>query len=94
MNICFYSILNYVSDCLNQFCIKNREMDILMVPKRTPRELLYIETGLIDPITISKKQKIMTNYKMSNSTSIRNQRIANHEGEGTWREKIDECKMP
>ena len=66
---------------------------ILMVPKSTPRELLYIETGLLDPSTISKKQKIMTNYKMTNSTSTRNQKIANHDGEGTWKEKIDEIKQ-
>merc|ERR1712018_457361 len=66
---------------------------ILMVPKSTPRETLYIETGLLDPITISKKQKIMTNYKMRYGTSLRNQKIANHEGKGTWKEEIDRIKQ-
>ena len=31
---------------------------ILKVPKSTPRQALYIETGLMDPETIIKKNRI------------------------------------
>ena len=43
---------------------------VLMVPQTTPREVLYIETGLLDPETISLKQKIMMNQRIRTSKTI------------------------
>ena len=52
----------------------NRIMDnilkrILMVPQSTPREALYIETGLLDPEAIRLKNRVLMEHRMMNGTS-------------------------
>ena len=55
-----------------------------MIPQTTPREALYIETGLFDPETISKKQKIMMDNRIKNSSNTRLQKLASTGYENTW----------
>ena len=54
---------------------------VLMVPQSTPREALYIETGLLDPETISIKQSIMMDHRIKNGPSKRLNKLAQAEGE-------------
>ena len=75
----------------------NRIMDniirrILLTPQSTPREALYIETGLLDPQTIAMKQKINMDHRLKNGTSARLSRLAQAEGNQTWKELTDQYK--
>ena len=65
---------------------------ILITPSTTPREVLYMETGLLDPETISKKQRILTDYKMQNNTIERLKNITTIKGKGSWKEITDRTK--
>jgi hypothetical protein len=65
---------------------------LLMTPQSTPRESLYIETGLMDPETISKKQKVLLNYKLENSDQDRNRRIAGNDN-SHWKKKYGPVKQ-
>ena len=56
-----------------------------MAPQSTPREALYIETGLLDPETISLKQKIMMEHRMINSNNPRLQKLAKTEEPSLWK---------
>ena len=75
----------------------NRMMDniirrILLTPQTTPREALYIETGLLDPQTIAMKQRINMDHRLKNGTSSRLSRLAQAEGTYTWKELTDQYK--
>ena len=63
---------------------------ILMTPQTTPREVLYIETGLLDPETISHKQRIMMNHRLRNSDNERLNKLANTEASNSWKELAEE----
>ena len=41
-----------------------------MTPQTTPREVLYIETGLLDPETISNKQRIMISNRLKKEPNM------------------------
>ena len=62
----------------------NRLMDniikrILMVPQTTPREALYIETGLLDPETLRHKNRLLTEHRLKNSNNARIKKAAENE---------------
>ena len=61
----------------------------LQVLQTTPREALYIETGLLDPETIAMKQKINMDYRLKNGRSTRLTRLVNTDGPNTWKELTD-----
>jgi len=66
---------------------------ILMAPQSTPREALYIETGLLDPETISLKQKVMMEHRMTNSENPRLQKLAKTEEEPSlWKKQVSQAK--
>ena len=74
----------------------NRIMDniikrILMVPQSTPREVLYIETGLLDPETFSTKNRIMMEHRLANNNP-RLKRLTETSQEKSWRETTDAMK--
>ena len=74
----------------------NRIMDniikrTLMVPQSTPREALYIETGLLDPETICAKNRIMMEHRLANSNPRMN-RLTDTSQEKSWRETTDAIK--
>ena len=60
---------------------------ILMVPQTTPREALYIETGLLDPEAERMKNRILMEHRLTNNNSQRLQRAANNEVKKTWAEE-------
>ena len=62
---------------------------ILLTPPTTPREALYIETGLLDPETISKKQRINMDHKLKTSQNPRYNKMAQIKGKKSWKETTD-----
>ena len=62
------SVINYSSEVWSPTKTENEKINkimdnilkrILMVPQSTPREVLYIETGLLDPEAIRLKNRIL-----------------------------------
>ena len=77
----------------------NRIMDnilkrILMVPQSTPREALYIETGLLDPEAIRLKSRVLMEHRMMNGTSQRMKRFMTNNNTTTkWAEETKKTKQ-
>ena len=65
---------------------------VLMTPQTTPREALYIETGLLDPETISHKQKVMMDFRLKNNKNHRLQKLANPDEHNLWKTISDLAK--
>ena len=63
-----------------------------MTPQTTPREALYIETGLLDPETISHKQKVMMDYRLKNNKNQRLQKLSDSEEPNLWKTLSDKAK--
>ena len=75
----------------------NRIMDnilkrVLRTPQSTPREALYIDTGLLDPQTISMKQTIIMDHRLATGNSNRLSRLVQAEGKQSWKELTDLMK--
>ena len=65
---------------------------ILMTPTSTPREALYIETGLLDIETIDDKNKITMGERLEkNSNNLLNEITNSHTPRG-WKEYLEETK--
>ena len=60
---------------------------VLVTPQSTTKEALYIETGLLDPETISQKHNIMMDHRMKNGRSKRLKNMATAEEAQLWKEK-------
>ena len=65
---------------------------ILMTPQSTPREALYIETGLLDPETIGLKQKVMMDYRLTNNPNPRLHKMATAEEPNLWKKLAEHAK--
>ena len=66
----------------------------LMTPQSTPREALYIETGLLDPETIQHKQRITMNHRLATGTSTRMKNMATNIQEGShWQDLVKTSKQ-
>ena len=76
----------------------NRIMDniikrILMVPQSTPREALYIETGLLDPEAIRLKNRVLMEHRITNGNSQRMKKlITNNTTTSKWAEETKKAK--
>ena len=76
----------------------NRIMDniikrILMVPQSTPREALYIETGLLDPEAIRLKNRVLMEHRITNGNSQRmKELITNNTTTSKWAEETKKAK--
>ena len=67
---------------------------ILMVPQSTPREALYIETGLLDPEAIRLKNRVLMEHRMMNGTSQRMKRFTTNNNTTTkWAEETKKAKQ-
>ena len=70
-----------------------------MVPESTPREALYIESGLLDIKTITDKNRIMMGERIKkNGTQLLNE-VTKNTVPGGWKEllrktiRLDICNM-
>ena len=69
-------IITYVGEAIeptpSNYKDLNRIMDniIKRVLKTTPREVLYMETGLIDPKTTIKKNRINLEHRIKKSSKV------------------------
>ena len=65
---------------------------ILKVPPSTPREAIYIETGLLDPETIIKKNRISMESRIIKGTNLTMKELINMKDEGSWAEQNKKLK--
>ena len=65
---------------------------ILKVPTSTPREAIYIETGLLDPETIIKKNRISMESRIIKGTNLTMKELINMKDEGSWAEQNKKLK--
>ena len=67
---------------------------ILMVPQSTPREALYIETGLLNPEAIRLKNRVIMEHSMMNGTSqIKKRFTTNNNTTTKWAEETKKAKQ-
>ncbi len=65
---------------------------ILMVPTTTPREVLYIETGLLDIETILSKNRIGMEKRIKSGNNQFMKEIISNNQKGGWKEKTEQEK--
>ena len=66
---------------------------ILMTPQSTPREALYIETGLLDPETIQHKQRVSMNQRITVGDSARMKNLATNDTQNShWQSLVKASK--
>ena len=65
---------------------------ILKVPMTTPREALYLETGLLDPESIIKKNRISMESRIRNGNNQTMKKIMELKHKGAWAEQNRELK--
>ena len=58
-----------------------------MVPQSTPREVLYMETGLLDAETILTKNRIMMENRLTNGANETMKKIKAATHKGSWNEE-------
>ena len=99
---CIIPIITYGGETweMNQTSYKpaNQIMDnilkrILRVPKTTPREALYMETGLLDPETIIKKNRISMEARILKGNNETMKQIIKLEVKGSWAEQNKQLKQ-
>jgi len=65
---------------------------ILKVPPGTPREALYIETGLLDPVTIVKKNRINMETRIQRNGNKLVKEVINSNQKNGWKQKTKMLK--
>ena len=66
---------------------------ILMAPTSTPREALYIETGLLDIETLDDKNRISMGERLRKNSNNLLDEITNQDTPGGWKEYLEETKI-
>ena len=66
---------------------------ILMVPTSTPREALYIETGLLEIETLDDKNRIVMGENSKKNGNNLLDEITNQDTPGGWKEYLEETKI-
>ena len=98
---CLLPIITYGGETMENttknYNTANKLMDniikrILRIPKTTPRQALYIETGLLDPETIIKKNRISMEMRIKQGTNQTMKEIVNLTHKGCWAEQNKEIK--
>ena len=98
---CLLPIITYGGETMENttknYNTANKLMDniikrILRIPKTTPRQALYIETGLLDPETIIKKNRISMEMRIKQGTNQTMKEIINLTHKGCWAEQNKEIK--
>ena len=75
----------------------NRQLDniikrVLMVPQSTPREVLYMETGLLDAETILTKNRILMKSRLSDGPNETMKKLKDATHNGSWNEETTRKK--
>ena len=65
---------------------------ILMVPTSTPREALYIETGLLDPETIINRNRVLMQNRIRKGESKMMKQIIELDQKKGWKEHTEQIK--
>ena len=65
---------------------------ILKTPKGTPREALYIETGLLDPESIIKKNRLSMESRIKKGINQTMKEILNIRAKGSWADDNEKLK--
>ena len=63
-----------------------------MVPTSTPREALYIETGLFDVETLNDKNRIVMSEKLHRNGNKTLNEITNNPAPGAWKEQVQKTR--
>ena len=92
-------ILTYAGEAMimtkNDYSELNKKLDnilkrLLLLPQSTPREALYLETGLMDiETTINRNKLLMFNRITCNPNSITEENLRN-ENQTHWKKEIDQ----
>ena len=65
---------------------------ILLTPTTTPREVLYLETGIIDPEHNHQKGKILMRNRLEKSKNELIETILQLEGDHSWSARVEEIR--
>ena len=65
---------------------------VLMVPQSTPREVLYIESGLLDARTIINKNRIMMEHRIKEGQNNLMKQLILTEHKGSWNKETEKIK--
>ncbi len=60
-----------------------------MTPQTTPREALYMETGLLDIETINKKNRISMQKRVNTTPASMTAKVLNEGIKGGWKEETE-----
>ena len=98
---CIAPIITYGGEIMEKLAINYKKTNMIMdnimkrtlkLPKATPREALYIETGLLDPETIIKKNRISMEWRIKNGDNQTMKEILALQHKGCWAEQNKQLK--
>ena len=99
---CIVSVITYGIEALQPNKGETKELNrildnilkrILMVPTTTPREALYIETGLLDIEATIQKNTVNTENRIRKGQNKYMQKIIKIDQKGSWKKHNDEIKQ-
>ena len=65
---------------------------ILMLPVTTPREVLYMETGLMDIETLTIERKLNMKQRIKNNTTTLIEKVNQIDTKSSWHKKVNELQ--
>ena len=95
---CIIPIATYASETWNNNKTNTQEINrildsiikrILKTPVSTPRETLYMETGLMDLEHEAKRKQILMRHRLSRTTNPLIQSTIDDDSKGGWKERTD-----
>ena len=98
---CLTPIITYAGETRNPSKAENKKFNqildnilkrILMVPTSTPREALYIETGLLDVETLNDKNRIVMSERLHKNGNKTLDEITNNPAPGAWKEQVQKTR--
>ena len=101
LETCIIPILTYAGETRNPTKKENKEINsildtiikrILMVPRTTPREVLYIETGLIDIEHISMKNRVNMEKRLNLNPDSATYKIKENGAKHGWKKQTELIK--
>ena len=98
---CLTPIITYAGETRNPNEAKNKKFNqildnilkrILMVPTPTPREALYIETGLLYVETLNDKNRIVMSERLHRNGNKTLNEITNKPAPGAWKDQLQKTR--
>ena len=98
---CIIPIITYSGEVWNPTKTEWKEINrilealikrVLMVPISTPREVLYIETGLLEPETTIRRNRILMQNRINKGDTQITKRISEMEQKGGWKVTTESIK--